>query len=135
MSAIPSVTQSLGATGQTLTQTSSASTQKVDYLKLLITQLRNQDPTSPMDNNEMASQMAMFSQLEQLENLNKSATRSLALQQMSQASTMIGKTVTYNTETGQMSGRVQAVEVAGDEVSLNINNQNVALTDVIAIQN
>ncbi len=44
---------------------------KDDFLKLLTHQLQNQDPTSPMDQNKFAADLAQFSQLEQLSNLNQ----------------------------------------------------------------
>ena len=45
--------------------TSSAGEIRTNYMNLLVTQLRHQNPLEPMDNNEMASQLALFSQLEQ----------------------------------------------------------------------
>ena len=45
---------------------------KDDFLKLMITQLRHQNPLEPMDNTEYISQMASFSALEQMNNLNTS---------------------------------------------------------------
>ena len=48
----------------------SSSDIQLDYMKLLVTQLRNQNPLEPMDSNDMASQLAQFSQLQQLELAN-----------------------------------------------------------------
>ena len=48
-----------------------------DFLKLMIAQLQNQDPLSPMDGTEYAAQLAQFTSLEQLTNLNDSVNRSI----------------------------------------------------------
>jgi len=73
---------------------------KDDFLKLLITQLRYQDPLNPLDGTEFASQLAQFSSLEQLTNMNESLSESTTTTQLmaqsignSLASTMIGKDV------------------------------------------
>jgi flagellar basal-body rod modification protein FlgD len=52
---------------------------KDDFLKLMITQLQHQNPLEPMDNTEYISQMASFSALEQMNNLNTSFDKMAAL--------------------------------------------------------
>jgi len=57
---------------------------KDDFMKLLITQLQNQDPTNPMKDNEFIAQMAQFSALEQTMNLSKSFEKFAEAQSQSQ---------------------------------------------------
>ncbi|MCH5294869.1 MAG: flagellar hook assembly protein FlgD [Treponema sp.] len=66
---------------------------KDDFLKLLITQLSNQDPTSPMENTEFIAQMAQFSSLEQMTNMNESFQRMTAMMNSNQAMSTIGRIV------------------------------------------
>ena len=66
------------------------------FLTLLLTQLQNQDPTSPMENTEMVAQLAQFSQLEQIANVSKgieTMTGYIQAQNQFQTLTMIGKEV------------------------------------------
>jgi flagellar basal-body rod modification protein FlgD len=84
---------------------------KDDFLKLLITQLKNQDPLNPTDGTEFASQLAQFSSLEQLSNLNTSIQQSmnnnLILTQSinnSLASNLVGKNVTVLSDSVTNSG-------------------------------
>lgn len=65
----------LSLTGSTVTSTPSGSTMtQSDFLQLLTTQLKSQDPTQPMDNSQMASEMAQFAQLGTLQNIQSSLT-------------------------------------------------------------
>jgi flagellar hook assembly protein FlgD len=84
-------------------------------MKLLVTQLQNQNPLEPMDNNEMASQLAQLSQLGQIESLNSSFAAVMANTERSYANSLIDRNVTFFTEdevTGaskKLTGRVDSV--------------------------
>jgi len=83
----------------------SASDIQMDYMKLLVTQLQNQNPLEPLNNNEMASQLAQFSQLQQLEQMNTSFADVLTTTNRSYANSLIDKQVTFfvrDTATGGM---------------------------------
>jgi flagellar basal-body rod modification protein FlgD len=119
----------------------SASSIQMDYMNLLITQLQNQNPLEPLDNNEMASQLAQFSQLQQLESLNSSFADVLSTTQRNYANSLIGKEITFvsEDETGASSitsGIVEEVinNVDGKTV-LVVGNNNIALEDVISVKN
>jgi len=123
----------------TTTSINSASNIQTDYMKLLITQLQNQDPLEPMDNNQMASQLTLFSQLQQLESLNTSFTAALDSVQRSYANSLLGKEVTYTdseASSGTSSGTVQQVYTGTDgQLMLAVGNQTVAVEDVLSVQN
>jgi len=83
----------------------SATNIQMDYMKVLITQLQNQNPLEPLNNNEMASQLAQFSQLQQLESMNSNFAQILAITNRSYANSLIGKEVTFfaqDMETGEL---------------------------------
>ena len=84
---------------------------KDDFLKLLITQLSNQDPTSPMEDTEFIAQMAQFSSLEQMTNMNANFEKMNTMLSSNQAVGTIGKTVAIDTGdgSGQVTGTVQGV--------------------------
>lgn len=71
---------------------------QTDYMKILITQLRNQNPLEPMDNNEMASQLAQLAQLGQIEVLNTNFAEILTTTNRSYANSLIGRNVTFFAE-------------------------------------
>lgn len=123
----------------TTSSINSASDIQLDYMKLLVTQLQNQDPLEPMDNNQMASQLTMFSQLEQLESLNTSFTQALDSVQRSYANSLLGKQVSFTdseTSSGSSSGTVQQVYTGTDgQLMLTVGNQAVSVEDVLSVQN
>ena len=85
----------LNATGKTA-KTSAAEDPQDRFLKLLVTQLKNQDPLNPLDNAQMTSQLAQMSTVSGIEKLNStlsSLVDDLASTQSMQAASMIGKSV------------------------------------------
>jgi flagellar basal-body rod modification protein FlgD len=89
-------------------RTASSELGKDDFLKLLITQLQNQDPTSPMENTEFIAQMAQFSSLEQMTNMSTSFTQLANTLSASEASITVGKRVEVQLEGATISGVVEA---------------------------
>jgi flagellar basal-body rod modification protein FlgD len=100
-SILPSTTGST-ASGNAIAQTGTSalaglSNNFSDFLSLLMTQLQNQDPSSPMDSNQFTSELVQFSSVEQQINTNTNLTQLIQLTQASQieqSASMIGKPVT-----------------------------------------
>lgn len=82
---------------------------KDDFLKILITQLTNQDPTKPLEDKEFIAQMAQFSSLEQMNNMAKNLEKLSGVLNASQAISLLGKHVEVASQTDVVSGRVEAV--------------------------
>jgi flagellar basal-body rod modification protein FlgD len=83
------------------------------FLKLLVAQLRYQDPANPTDSSTMMSQTAVFTQVEKLEQIATQNAALLVLQEHATAGALVGRTVTYTDATGaSASGRVTSVRLA-----------------------
>ncbi|MBN8208700.1 flagellar hook assembly protein FlgD [Bacillus sp. NTK071] len=85
---------------------------KDDFLKILVAQLSNQDPMKPMQDTEFIGQMAQFSSLEQMTNMNSSMTKFFNNQlqsSMTDHAHLIGKSVEWSENNQVVSGKVQAV--------------------------
>jgi len=103
-----------------------------DFLKLLMTQLQNQDPSSPLDTNQFTSELVQFSSVEQQINTNTSLTRLIQLTQageIMQGSSMTGKRVTVDSDhlplqNGQ--GTLQFIAPAAQPVDIAIYNDSGA---------
>lgn len=66
---------------------------KDDFLKILMAQMTNQDPTSPMDNTQFIAQMAQFSSLEQMTNMSANFEKLASMVSSSEAQSLLGRTV------------------------------------------
>jgi flagellar basal-body rod modification protein FlgD len=81
-----------------------------DFLQLMVAQLQNQDPLNPTDSTEYMSQIAQFSSVEQGINTNSKLDQLLANSNISQASTIVGHTLTSSD--GSISGIIASVKIA-----------------------
>ena len=105
---------------------------KDSFLKILVAQMKYQDPMEPTSNTEYISQYATFTQVEQMNNMANAMS-------LSRASEMVGKTVTItqtNPETGtksEVQGVVDFVTYSGNKAYLNINGTNYNVDDVTQI--
>lgn len=98
--------------------TSPTSSNSVDYntfLQLLVAEMKNQDPTNPMDTSQYMSQFAQLSTVEQAMQTNSKLDALLSSQSLSQANGLIGKTVSFTDSTGaSFSGKVVSVSINSD---------------------
>ncbi|HKZ97453.1 MAG TPA: flagellar hook assembly protein FlgD [Hyphomicrobiaceae bacterium] len=123
-------------TAQTDTTASSAqAAATLDYnafLKLLIAQLQNQDPTNPMDSTEYMAQLAAFSNVEQAIRANVKLDSLLTASALTQADGLIGRTVT--SDDGTVSGKIEAVRItSGGAVALLAGGKEVPLVAGITV--
>jgi flagellar basal-body rod modification protein FlgD len=94
---------------------------KDDFLKLLVGQLKNQDPLNPTSDTDFIGQMAQFSQLEQTTNMAQVNEQAAAQQSGSRAVALLGKTVTYPDASGSLTtGPVERVEWIDHKPSLTV---------------
>ncbi len=108
----------------------SASKQKVDYMNLLVTQLQNQNPLEPVDNKDMAAQLAQFSQLEESEKmttslgaLNSTFSQVLKSSQLEYASGLLGNKISFEKD---------GVTIVGEVLEANKTDDGVILTTNVA---
>jgi flagellar basal-body rod modification protein FlgD len=90
------------------TSTESKSKTEVDkdmFLKLLVAQLKYQDPTKPADTTQFLAQTAQFTVVEKLSELSKQQSEMVTAQLMNSATNLIGRTVTYTDEKGRPAHR------------------------------
>jgi flagellar basal-body rod modification protein FlgD len=108
---VSSVSNTFSAQRTASTETSSTATYD-NFLKLLMTQMKNQDPTEPMKSTDYMAQLATFSQVEQTVKSNSKLDALLASSALSQADSVIGRTVT--TADGKISGLVSSVTITSE---------------------
>jgi flagellar basal-body rod modification protein FlgD len=106
---VPSATTPTTAQAATAQAAHSNTVDYNSFLQLLVTQLKNQDPTAPTDSTAFMSQLASFSNVEQAVQMNSKFDSLLQISQLSQADGMIGRTAST-------SGIVKSVRIDSNGV-------------------
>jgi flagellar basal-body rod modification protein FlgD len=139
-------TTPIGATapaqGTSIHSSGTGTTQKANqeynsqlFLKLLVTQLANQDPSSPMDSAQMVSQTAQLASMEQMTSLNATSTSNYQTQMQATATSMLGRTVSWTDANGvAQSGKVSAVAFSATGTpQLTVGSSTVGLSTVTGV--
>jgi len=117
MTATPATTAAHTAAGSGTAALSNpnATLDKDGFLKLFITQLQHQDPSAPMDASESVAQMASFSMVEGMNNMQETNSSIASSLNTSSAVGLIGRTVSYVDDNGDLqTGKVDRVATTKD---------------------
>ena len=108
---------------------------KDDFLKLLVAQLKNQDPSNAQDMESMTQQMTQFSMLEQLTNLSEATETSNISLARTHAVELLGKKVTYRNEANEIvEGVVEHVDMTATAPRLTVGGKSgLILADIVSV--
>ena len=102
-----------------------------DFLKLMISELQNQDPLNPLDNSQMLQQISQIREIGATDKLNSTLNSVLLGQNVVSATALMGKHVKALDDTGgQVAGQVDRITILGGIPKLHIGDKEVKLTNV-----
>jgi flagellar basal-body rod modification protein FlgD len=123
-------------TGKPSAPTSKNQMDENTFLKLLVAQLKYQDPNNPTDPTQFISQTAQFTQVQTLEKVATQQQDMLTAQLVQTASGMVGRTVTYVGPNGtDVSGVVSSASITGGSPTLRVGGMDVPLSSVTKVSN
>lgn len=108
---------------------------RTQFLQLLVSQLQYQNPLEPMAQEEFLGQLAQFSMLDGVEQLNVNFESLIKLQSLSQGADLVGKRVEYISPitNDKATGVVDAARVVNGDLQVTIEDVNVPVAQVIAV--
>jgi flagellar basal-body rod modification protein FlgD len=109
---------------------------KDDFLKLLIAQLQNQDPTRPLEDKEFIAQMAQFSSLEQMVEMNKTLGNLITDYRANLSTSLLGKQVeVFDGPSGRTAGGVvEEVSFKGGVPTISFNGLSYTVDQVVRVR-
>ncbi len=137
MSAVAGISSTAAASGLYSNTPTRAPKQTLDseaFMSLLVTQLKNQDPSSPMDTNAMIGQTTQLAMMEQLTGMNKTSDENFALQMRIAASALIGQQVSYLGKDGKpVTGTASSVSFAGGVPTVTVGGVDINLDSISGV--
>ncbi len=107
-----------------------------DFLKLLISQLVNQDPMEPMKNDELMRQLSAVRELESNNEISSNFKTLLSHQELSSASVLVGKSILGVSADGQLvEGVAERIIMDESGMKLEVNGYEIPLRGVLAVEN
>jgi flagellar basal-body rod modification protein FlgD len=104
------------------------------FMTLLVTQLRNQDPSSPMDTNQMIAQTTQLAMMEKLTSMDTTGTEDFSLQMRVAAANLLGRLVSYTGSDGAtVTGTPDSVSYQGSVPQVSIDGVSVPLDSILGI--
>ena len=104
------------------------------FMSLLVTQLRNQDPSSPMDTNQMISQTTQLAMMEKITAMTTTSDENFSLQMRTAAAGLLGQIVSYHGKDGTvLSGTPNSVSYAGAVPQVTIGGMAIPLDAILSI--
>lgn len=106
---------------------------KGDFLRLLIAQLKNQDPMQPLSDREFIVQLTQFNMLEQIQGMNQALNAMAQGAALGEAAGLLGKHVKGDGVEGPIEGVVTGVSLEGSEAVLELGDRSLPASQVVHI--
>ncbi|QTE31269.1 flagellar hook capping protein [Pengzhenrongella sicca] len=113
--------------------TASNTLDKQAFLELLVTQLRNQDPSSPMDSNTLMAQTTQMASMESLTEISTTSREAFALQMRASAAALVGQSVSYSNGTETITGIATSVSYAASVPTVTVGGKAVPLDSISTV--
>lgn len=131
-------TSQVGATGQgqqaTVGQDAFSALQTQDFLKLLVTELANQDPLNPMDNNQILQQITQLREIQATEMMTATLESVLFGQNFTTANWLMGRNILGLTDDGEyVTGIVERVTLLDKEVQAHVGDHVINLRNIVEV--
>jgi flagellar basal-body rod modification protein FlgD len=124
MTTTSSITSTAATSDSSLTQAAGGQLGKDTFLKLLAAQLQHQNPLNPTDDQQFLAQMAQMSEVEQVTNMAKGQQEITRSQQMTEAVSLIGRTVTWLDANGSHDAVVDSVQAGANGPTVTAGGQS-----------
>jgi flagellar basal-body rod modification protein FlgD len=133
---IPNLGAVTGGGTEGITQGKEQEMGKDDFLKLLVAQMKNQDPMNPSSNEDLVMQLAQFSSIEQTQNMNESLGKFIDTDSMSTAGSLIGQEIEAgDPESGDIiKGVVSQVNISPQGTKVVVNGRYIDLDNIITLK-